>query len=222
LRERRVSIVRHAGLRYKAGMKPVPRPGCAAAGFSLVELMITLALMIVMSVMLYGFGSASRQRAQKTACQGNLSKIYLALEIYAGDCGGKFPMTTNARTAEEALDVLVPRYSVDTGIFICPGGRDSALPAGESFRKRRISYAYYMGWPATNTAGALMSDRQVDPRPKNEGDFVFSTTGKPPGNNHHKYGGNFLFCDGRIESTPPQLSFPLAVTPGIVLLNPKP
>ena len=81
---------------------------------------------------------------------------------------------------------------------------------------------YYMGWPATNTAGALMSDRQVDARSKNEGDFVFSTTGKPPGNNHHKYGGNFLFCDGRIESTPPQLSFPLAVTPGIVLLNPKP
>ena len=92
--------------------------------FSLIELLITLALMIILSTMLWGFGWASRQRAQKKACEGNLSKIYLALEIYASDCGGKFPATTNARTAEEALDVLVPRYSADTGIFICPGGRD--------------------------------------------------------------------------------------------------
>ena len=197
-------------------------PASGPGGFSLIEMLITMALMIILSTMLWGFGSASHQRAQIKACQGNLSKIYLALEIYAGDCGGKFPVTTNARTAEEALDVLVPRYSADTGIFICPGGRDSSLPAGESFRKRRISYAYYMGWQLTNTVGTLMSDRQVDTRPKNEGDIVFSTTGKPPGNNHHKYGGNFLFCDGRIESTPPQLSFPIVVTQGVVFLNPKP
>lgn len=185
-------------------------------------MLVTMVLMIILSTMLWGFGSASHQRAQKKACQGNLSKIYLAMEIYASDCGGKFPVTTNARTAEEALDVLVPRYSADTGIFICPGSKDSSLPAGESFRKRRISYAYYMGWPLTNATGTLMSDRQVDSQPKNEGDIVFSTTGKPPGNNHHKYGGNFLFCDGRIESTPPQLSFPIVVAPGVVFLNPKP
>ena len=30
-------------------------------------------------------------------------------------------------------------------MFICPGSKDSALPSGEPFRGRRISYAYLMG-----------------------------------------------------------------------------
>ena len=197
-------------------------PPSVPGGFSLLEMLITLALMIILTTMLWGFGSAGRQRAQLKACQQNLSKIYVALQIYANDCAGKFPETAGARTSEEALDVLVPRYTADTSTFICPGGRDSALPAGESFRNRRISYAYYMGWRLGGEAGPLMSDRQVDTRPKSAGDLVFSTTGKPPGNNHHKYGGNFLFCDGNLKLTPPQLAFSLVATQGVVLLNPRP
>jgi prepilin-type processing-associated H-X9-DG protein len=202
------------------GVCRVPRP--ARAGFSLLELLITLTLMIIMATMMYGFGSASRQRAEKRACQQNLSKIYLAMQIYANDFAGKFPETSGARTSEEALYVLVPRYTADTSIFICPGGRDSALPAGESFRKRKISYAYYMGAHLNDAQAALMSDRQVNTQPKNADDFAFSTNGKSPGNNHHKYGGNFLFCDGHMEMTPPRIPFSLAITQGVVLLNPKP
>jgi prepilin-type N-terminal cleavage/methylation domain-containing protein len=194
----------------------------AQAGFSLIELLITMALMIILTTMLWGFGSASHQRAQKKVCQQNLQKIYVALEIYANDFAGKFPETAGARTSEEALDVLVPRYTADTAIFICPGGRDSALPAGVSFRTRKISYAYYMGRHLTNDQETLMSDRQVDTHPKSAGDYAFSSTGKPPGNNHHKYGGNFLFGDGRLELSPPRVPFSLTVPQGVVLLNPKP
>jgi len=197
-------------------------PGPARAAFSLVELLITFTLLLIMSTMMWGFGSANRQRAEKKACQQNLSKIYLAMQIYAGDCAGKFPQNTNAQTSEAALDVLVPRYTVDTSIFICPGGRDSELPEGVSFRKRKISYAYYMGARLNDAQQALMSDRQVNTQPKNADDYAFSTTGKPPGNNHHKYGGNFLFGDGRMEMTPPRIPFSLAITQGVVLLNPKP
>ena len=196
--------------------------GPAQTGFSLVELLITLVLMIILTTMMWGFGSANRQRAEKKACQQNLSKIYLAMQIYANDFAGKFPADTNAQTSEAALDVLVPRYTVDTSIFICPGGRDSALPAGESFRKRKISYAYYMGRRLDDAQEPLMSDRQVNTLPKNAGDDAFSITGKPPGNNHHKYGGNFLFGDGHMEMTPAQVPFSLAVTQGVVLLNPRP
>ena len=88
------------------GFRAVHHTRCPAqAGFSLVELLITLALMLIMTTMMWGFGSASRQRAEKKACQQNLSKIYLAMQIYANDYAGKLPETTNARTSEEALDV---------------------------------------------------------------------------------------------------------------------
>ena len=205
------------------GFREVRRVLCPAQpGFSLVELLITLVLMLIMTTMMWGFGSSNRQRAEKKACQQNLSKIYLAMQIYANDYAGKLPETAEARTSEEALDVLVPRYTVDTSIFICPGGRDSALPEGESFRKRKISYAYYLGAHLNDAQQALMSDRQVNTQPKNAGDDAFSTTGKPPGNNHHKYGGNFLFCDGHMEMTPPRIPFSLATNQGVVLLNPRP
>ena len=193
-----------------------------AAAFSLVEMLITLALMCIMAVMLYGFGSASHQRSQKKLCADNLQKIYLALQIYANDFQGALPQNTNAATSEEVLDQLVPKYTADTTIFICPGGRDGPIPSGEPLRQHKISYAYYMGRRLDGPQNILMSDRQIDTEPKRAGEFAFSPNGKSPGNNHHKYGGNFLLGDGSVQDSPAQLTFSLAATPGVVLLNPKP
>ena len=143
------------------------------------------------------------------------------MQIYANDFG-RFPRNTNAQTSEDALGVLVPRYTSDTSLFICPGGRDSDIPSGAPINKSTISYAYYMG-RGTNDAGSfLMSDRQINTLSKNAGDQVFSLDGKAPGNNHHKYGGNVLFSDGSVQATPPVAAFSLAFSNGIVLLNPKP
>lgn len=222
----RLSVAGTAIFRYKTGMKILQRVKKKLAAFSLVELLITLALMAVLSAMLYGFASAKHQRNQKELCADNLQKIYLALQIYANDFGGRLPENTNAQTSEAVLNLLVPKYSADTSIFICPGGRDSQIPSGEPLAEHKISYAYYMGYQLPTNENAtpfvLMSDRQINTEPKRAGEFVFSTTGKSPGNNHHKYGGNFLFSDGSVQASGPQLAFSLAPTPGVVLLNPKP
>jgi prepilin-type N-terminal cleavage/methylation domain-containing protein/prepilin-type processing-associated H-X9-DG protein len=193
-----------------------------SAGFSLIELLVVLALMIVITTMMWGFGSESRQHAAQRDCRQNLEKVYLALQIYANDFSGRLPASTNAQTSEDPLSLLVPRYSADTSIFICLGGRDPGLPSGVSFANRKISYAYYMGQKLGDVQQPLMSDRQVNTLSKQAGEQVFSTNGKPPGNNHHKYGGNFLFGDGHADLTPPQLAFSLVTTQGVVLLNPKP
>jgi prepilin-type N-terminal cleavage/methylation domain-containing protein/prepilin-type processing-associated H-X9-DG protein len=190
-------------------------------GFTLIELLVVMALIVILSMMMYGFGSASHQRTQKELCFGNLQKTFLALQIYANDFG-KFPQATNAQTSEPVLDLLVPRYTADTSIFICPGGRDEAIPSGGSLARLKISYAYYMGRGTNAEQEALMSDRQVNTLPKAIGDQVFSLDGKSPGNNHHKYGGNFLFCDGSVQSSKPVAAFSLACSNGVVLLNPKP
>ncbi|MEJ0090626.1 MAG: type II secretion system protein [Limisphaerales bacterium] len=203
-------------------MKVLQRSESRPSAFSLVELLVTLALMIVLFTMLYGFGSAKHQRTQKQLCHDNLQKIYLAMQIYANDFSGRLPENTNANTSEDVLGELVPRYTADTTIFICPGGRDKQFASGEPLAKHKISYAYYMGRRLDSPQDALMSDRQVDTEPKRAGEFVFSANGKPPGNNHHKFGGNFLMGDGSVQSSGPQLTFSFAVPPGVVLLNPKP
>ena len=107
-------------------------------------------------------------------------------------------------------------------MFICPGSKDSPLPSGESFSNRKISYAYYMGRSTNDTAAVLMSDCQINNQPKATSQLVFSSTGKPPGNNHRNAGGNFLFGDGHAEMCPPNAGFSLLLTQGVVLLNPKP
>jgi prepilin-type processing-associated H-X9-DG protein/prepilin-type N-terminal cleavage/methylation domain-containing protein len=194
----------------------------AESGFSLVELIIVVALIVILSIMMWGFTSESHQHAAQRACQQNLEKIYVALQIYANDFSASLPADASARTSEDPLSLLVPRYTADTAIFICPGSKDSPLPSGVSFANRKISYAYYMGQHLGDAQQPLMSDWQVNTLPKQAGDLVFSATGKPPGNNHYKYGGNILFCDGHAELTPPRLAFSLVTSNGVVLVNPKP
>jgi prepilin-type N-terminal cleavage/methylation domain-containing protein/prepilin-type processing-associated H-X9-DG protein len=196
-------------------------PPSAQAAFSLIELLIVMVLVLVLTTMYWASSSNSDQTRQQEACQKNLQKMFVAMEIYANDHAGKFPELAAARTAEEPLDMLIPRYTVDTSVFICPGTHDPALPAGESLLKGNISYAYCMGRHAADAQEILMSDRQVDTNSKTAGQNVFSINGKPPGNNHSKHGGNFLFCDGRAEHSPARAPFSITLTQGVVLLNPK-
>lgn len=184
--------------------------------------MITLAILLILYLMALGFGSRQNQRHQKQKCSANLQKIAVAMQIYANDNDGKYPLVPGARTAEEALVGLVPQYAADTAIFICPGSKDSPLQPGEPLTKGRISYAYYMGRNVINPQEVLLSDRQINTLAKAAGQPLFSATGKAPGNNHHQYGGNLLLCDGSVLGSPAGSAIPLPLATNVALLNPKP
>ncbi|MBA4148237.1 MAG: type II secretion system protein [Verrucomicrobia bacterium] len=191
-------------------------------GFSLIELMITMALILIMAAMLAGRGSGSRQNRDLAKCEKNLQSIFTALTIYSSDNAGRYPFVSNAKTSEEPLSLLVPRSTTVTEMFICPGTKDSRLPEAEPFAKRRISYAYYMGWNKNAPDLApLVSDRQVNPQPKRVGDKLFSGDGKDPGGNHHKYGGNVLFNSGEIQTSGTNVTIDLLFPTNVVFLNPK-
>jgi prepilin-type processing-associated H-X9-DG protein len=165
----------------------------------------------------------SNQQRQIANCQKNLQNIYVALNIYAADNKGNYPFAKEAKTSEAPLSLLVPRSTSVTEMFICPGSKDHKLPEGESFEKRRISYAYYMGRAKSDGANVpLISDQQVNAFPKIKRQLIFSPDGKPPGDNHGKSGGNILFCDGAIKSTKPRAARDLTFPTNVVLLNPRP
>jgi prepilin-type N-terminal cleavage/methylation domain-containing protein/prepilin-type processing-associated H-X9-DG protein len=197
-----------------------------SAGFSLIELLIVVVVMVVLTALYWKSKEPSREQRTFTACAQNLENIYIAMDIYAHDNGGRYPAMANAKSSEEALALLVPKYTSDTAVFICPGTKNATVPAVESFSNAVISYAYVMGrrsGEADAQQQILMSDRQVNTAAKNPGDLIFSTTGKPPANNHGKGGGNFLFCDGRVEmSTAMTVAPAIVLTSAVVLLNPKP
>jgi len=189
------------------------------SGFSLIELLATVAIILILVTLYWGPNSTSRQRALQTSCRKNLEKLYLAVDLYASDHRRQFPVVSGAATSAQALDPLVPRYTSDTALFICPASKDPSPPSGEPIRARRISYAYYMGRTPTNRQ-ALITDRQVDSQAKEAGQLIFSNDGKPPGDNHRQLGGNLLFCDGHVEPSPARTAVPLPLGPGEALLNP--
>ncbi len=173
--------------------------------------------------MVVGRGSWSDGHRQMNHCQKNLQNIYLAMSIYAADNKDSFPAVKGAETSEAPLSLLVPRSTTVTEIFICPSSSDNKLPEGESFAKRRISYAYYMNHTKSDGADSpLLSDRQVNTFPKIKRQLIFSENGKAPGANHAKNGGNFLYCDGEVKSSKPRASRDFLFPTNIVLLNPKP
>jgi prepilin-type N-terminal cleavage/methylation domain-containing protein/prepilin-type processing-associated H-X9-DG protein len=198
-------------------------PGQAhpSAGFSLIELLCVVTLLLILTTLYWSSSTPSRHQQRQIACRENLARIFMALTIYAHSQNDRFPELPGARLSEEPLDLLIPRFTVETANFICPGAKDSPLPAGESFRNRTISYSYYMGRRAAQGGDVLMTDWQIDTLAKTAGQPLFSTTGRAPGNNHGKTGGNLLYGDGRVESSPGPAPGPLVLTQGVVLLNPK-
>lgn len=192
-------------------------------GFSLVELLIVAALILIMFVMLHTRGSGSFQKSRKDECRLLMAEQFKALNNFALDHDGRYPFVTNATTSDQALALLVPTATTETRIFICPGSKDSALPEAAPFAGRRISYAYYMG--LGSGAGSplpLTSDWQIAPGAKAIGDEVFSSNGKGAGSNHDKFGGNVLFTDGAVRFIPPVTKTVLPMNSGTTLLNPVP
>jgi len=200
-----------------------PGPAQPRRAFSLIELLVVLAIMIILATMLSSHLSVNHRRSALALCRQNLQEIFLAVTIYAGDNQGAYPLLQAARTSAAPLSRLLPRCTTETAIFICPSSSDPPLPEGEPFAQRRISYAYYMGRNTNKLADdAVLSDWQVNNLPKQAGQPLFSADGKTPGNNHQKDGGNLLLGSGVVQFSRPAASRELPLPPGITLLNPRP
>lgn len=198
----------------------MPRTGAA---FSLVELLVSVTVIGIAYVIMFGPGSQFTQTRRKAACAANLAQMHMALSLYAAEHNDAFPVQIGATTSAPPLSELVPSYTTDTSIFICPGTGRSALPAAQPFSDRRISYAYYMGLTrAVSGDLPLVSDEQCNIRAKRPGDPLFSANGSGPGDNHRSYGGNVLFVDGHVETDEAVANRELPIPAGAVLLNPGP
>lgn len=199
----------------------LPRPARAAA-FSLIELLLVLAIILVVLFMSSDGYFKERARARMKACARNLADQYVALQTYANDHDGAFPVATNATSPSEPFSLLIPKYTTQTEFWICPGSGDSALKPAVPFAGRKISYAYYMGWRQNKAPSdaILASDEQVDSQPKIRQQLVFSPDGKGAGNNHGADGGNYLRVDGSQGKSPSHASVPFPLPEDVTLLNP--
>jgi prepilin-type N-terminal cleavage/methylation domain-containing protein len=125
-------------------MQNIPRPrrpGCQAA-FTLVELLVVLAIIATLTAILFPVLAAVRANARRTVCISQLRQNGLALAMYSQDYGD-FP----AR-----LSLLHPAYVTDTHLFRCPADPKQAQYLGNErlegtlFLPSGVNYTYVPRW----------------------------------------------------------------------------
>jgi prepilin-type N-terminal cleavage/methylation domain-containing protein len=100
----------------------------AVTGFSLVELLVVIAVIAILAALLFPVLSAAQSRARRTTCLNNLRQISFGIRMYADDSADAFPPATNQTPAAfTAYTQLMKSYVPMTGtepararLFACP------------------------------------------------------------------------------------------------------
>lgn len=98
-----------------------------AEGFSLVELLIIIGVLILLGVLLFPAFNAARKKTQQTNCVTNLQQLSHALTLYTADYDGAYPLMVtgtivNHQAADEAQgwgELLRP-YLRQNAFPVCP------------------------------------------------------------------------------------------------------
>ena len=105
--------------------------------FTLVELLTVIAIIALLTAILFPAFTSLRQKGQQTSCVSNLRQLHAACALYAQDSDGLLPPFTsgpvhlpdsNGKCAEQSrllLNALHP-YIKSNGIWRCPS--DSNVP----------------------------------------------------------------------------------------------
>lgn len=100
------------------------------AGFTLIELMIVIAIIGILAGILVPNYVRARAQGLATACKGNLKTISTALEMYSHDNAGRFP---------SGISSLTPNYL--KVVPSCPSiGATTVYTSGYSSRSQPDAY----------------------------------------------------------------------------------
>jgi prepilin-type N-terminal cleavage/methylation domain-containing protein len=129
-------------------------------GFTLVELLVVVAIIVILAGILYPVFAATRRAAYKATCLSNLKQVGLAVQMYAQDYDENFPTACcqtdvalgkaqpNLPTQTPYLWTLAAPYIKNPQLWRCPadtgftlfGGRIKFSPS--AFAQTGSSYNY--------------------------------------------------------------------------------
>ena len=99
-------------------------------GFTLLELLVVMAIVAVLAGLLLPAVSVARRRAQRAACISNLRQCAIALNLYLQDFGDYFPQSLSMGADgswRTTLGALRPYLGSPPDLFRCPADPDGAV-----------------------------------------------------------------------------------------------
>ena len=114
-------------------------------GFTLVELLVVMAVIVILATMLYPGVAKARSKANQTVCLSNVRQLSMAILMYAQDYGGRLLPAAQSRLDQGAgpetliWPAYLAPYAQSTEIFICPEAKGESFYADTWAERGRLS-----------------------------------------------------------------------------------
>lgn len=114
------------------------------AAFTLIELLIVIAIISILAAILFPVFSRARENARRTSCASNMKQISLGLMQYMQDYDEMYPRHIQDATVPSANRVywnaFIQPYVKSTQIFNCPNRTETAIVWNGAANDNTIAY----------------------------------------------------------------------------------
>ncbi|MBN8247234.1 MAG: prepilin-type N-terminal cleavage/methylation domain-containing protein [Verrucomicrobia bacterium] len=147
------------------------RASLQTPAFTLVELLVVLAIVGLLAALLLPAAGRASERARSTACRSNLGQIGVALRLYLDDHQQHFPVMVNRtrdtnRFATNAVEIVMRPHLGNPRALRCPSDRGHHFEqTGSSYfwnfllNGQRSDAVRILGLPVSGTGVPLFSDK---------------------------------------------------------------
>ncbi len=182
-----------------------------STAFSLIELLVVVAVIALLASLLLPALSLARDKAQGAVCRGNLRSLGQAMQMYGLDAG-RFPPAWQG-TQVRWMDLIKPFIDKKSGVYLCPLDRqripvlwDAEITQSfglNTFNFAGNQYCFWYGVALADVARPAGTILLADSTPGLYycgGGAVFGTPVPRVDYRHAEGAFQALFCDGHVEA----------------------